>query len=198
MTSELTTAIEDWFKQHQGDGEFAYEPRSTPHVLIGPGSHTKWFILSTKPQGVAAAIQKSERPEQFALLGRYGLPQADDLTWIRKLLKNHKVCFIGDLDPPDLLIYLWWCAKLRPQKVVHWGINDELLKQLAIPVARNNTVSLTPSEQEAVSFLWQLRPGIAKVTGEECALLLTHGRKMELDAVLTNVVSPELVLIGLV
>ena len=55
----------------------------------------------------SAAIHESGLSESYGMVGRYGLPNKADLAWIRKVIGKQPLLFLGDMDPVDLMVFVW-------------------------------------------------------------------------------------------
>ena len=183
MSRNLTAKIEKWFDRHAGDGNFALECRSHSYSVIGPVNSNTRIVYATKPRHVVMAIDASATPDRFGMIGRYGLPQRADVKWIRDFVGNRKVLFLGDLDPPDLIVYAYLRAHFAPVPLRHLGINDAFLKKQQSQLPEGFLMSLSKSERRSVPFLREVLPDLAKIVGRHCAQLLEDGRKIELEAV---------------
>jgi hypothetical protein len=140
--------IEDFFARNDGDGEFAAPRREWwPYTVIGPASDSEGFVYATKVRStLLKAIAESGGAMPSGLLGCPALPSEFDVNWIRRLTANARLCFFGDLDPPDLLIFAWLRTRLSPQVVLHLGVNDAMLARLNASVPDHYTIPLSASE----------------------------------------------------
>ena len=94
--------ITAWFNE-QDDGEFACPARTHPFQVIGPTPSTQAILYTTKAQCVLA-LKDCETALATGMIGRYGLPNEEDVAWLRVLAGERTVYFLGDGDPVDLLI----------------------------------------------------------------------------------------------
>ena len=46
--------------------------------------------------------------------------------------KKCSLLFLGDMDPADLMIFAWLREFLRPKSIVHLGVNDQYIAELAV------------------------------------------------------------------
>ncbi len=183
MKVNLTRTIEAWFEQHS-DGEFGCEEPGPAYWVQTPASARARVIFTTKPSTIGRAIAASENNQMLGLIGRYGLPNGRDLGWIRALIGARKLLFLGDLDPPDLMIFAWLRSRFRPARVRFLGISDDLLKRIGARPTERNTIALTPTELAAWQMLPSVMPDLQKLIGPSCVTLLASGRKLELEATL--------------
>jgi hypothetical protein len=175
--------IEDWFAQNAGDGEFARNDRFVPYSLIAPGAVCGRIILTTKPHIIAEAVEECEKQEALGMVGRYGLPSAGDEEWVRRLVGDCEISFLGDLDPVDLMIYVWWREKLSPRPVGYLGISDTYLAAVEASIPDRFLQRLTPSEQRSIPLLKQIFGDVFGMIGQRCAGWLRQSCKLELEAV---------------
>lgn len=116
MQSNTATLIEAWFTEHNQDGEFVWDGRAVPYSIVGPSSHVERMVLTTKPLIVSIAIGKAS--ERVGMIGRYGLPQVSDLSWIRSIVGQRPLLFLGDMDPVDLMVFAWLRIHLLSRAIV--------------------------------------------------------------------------------
>jgi hypothetical protein len=178
--------IEEWFSDHDGDGEFAWHERTDAYSIIGPAGTEAHWLFTTKPACVLRAIGDKIISDRFVMIGGHGLPSADDLNWIARLVATGRLSFLGDLDPVDLLIYRWLQTQLHPLDVAHLGINDTFLGALAFEETEPRRIPLSASEREALRLLNRCFPELVETVGTQCAELLKSGWKLELEAFVTG------------
>jgi hypothetical protein len=83
MDSSSLCLIEKWFTDHDGDGEFALHERDTPYSVTGPTDTTdRRMLFTTKPQAAMAVMGEQHFDQRFAIVGGYGLPSHDDVSWL--------------------------------------------------------------------------------------------------------------------
>ena len=185
MEDDSVRLIEAWFAEHDGDGEFVRLPKSAPWTVIAPNSPTASVILTTKPAIVAMALHQSDLPNKLGMVRRYGLPGTHDVSWIRQVVGQGEMLFLGDLDPVDLMVFSWLRTQLQPTPTHYLGINDTFLSVLQLAVPKSHTLASAPSEQAALALLPKILPELPELVGPQCADLLSRGRKIELDAVVS-------------
>jgi hypothetical protein len=115
----------------------------------------------------------------FGLIGRYGLPEVGDLEWIRSLTTGRDHIFLGDCDPPDLLIFAWLRCHLHGLRYV--GVGELLLHKLAIPNLTSIEITLSDSEVRSLPLLRRACPDLTAIVGPKCAAMLDRGRKIEIE-----------------
>ena len=185
MGNEATRLIEKWFADHADDGEFAYTARAAAYTVIGPSAPAGRIVIATKPGPVGSAIHESVDSASLGMIGRYGLPGDADIHWIRKVVANHQLFFLGDMDPADLMIFCWLRARLRPKRVVHLGVSDSYLTELQVQLPESFILRCSPSEQKSHPLLDKVFPDLRATVGPKCARLLKRGLKIELEAVVS-------------
>ena len=181
----VALAIENWFAEHDGDGELTRQARAVPHLTVPPADRDARIIFSTKPTSLATAVGEWQGAEGFGLIGRYGLPRAADTQWLADIARQHAILFLWDCDPADLMVFAWLRAQLPSGRITFVGVSDEFLRLLEIEVNDSLCIACSESEHVAVPFLEQVFPGFRELIGTECARRLDGGRKIELEAVVS-------------
>lgn len=190
MCANHLRLIEEWFSNHDNDGDFVFEPLESSYTLICPPSEDAPFVYATKPSIVAAAIRHPASRAELGLVGRYGLISDSDAAWIRDVTSQRSLVFVGDMDPGDLMIYASLRLRLPPKKVRHLGVNDALLDSLQLDLPLSYKMTLSDSERDSLGLLREVFPDLSAVVGVNCAALLELGRKIELEAVVSELGSP--------
>lgn len=179
MTEGAAQAISKWFREHD-DGEFVRLPATHPYSVTAPSLPSQRILYTTKPHCVLSALEQSGAGLPISIIGRAGLPGESDAEWLQSLVADRVLLFLGDCDPADLLIFVW----LRSQvPLTHLGVSDRLIQRLGVSTEGLATIPLTDEEREAFSLLRDLCPDYRDLIGARCAALLTHGHKLELEAV---------------
>jgi hypothetical protein len=184
MGNSLTQRIRAWFLKHDGDGEFLLGNRAFPYSIIGPGNTAAGMIFTTKPNIVSASMYQFDVLGGCGMIGRYGLPNRADLSWIRKMVGAQPLWFLGDMDPTDLMVFAWLRASLRPKHVVYFGINDALLKACRLSPSKSVSIPFTSSERKSLPLLMEVLPDLREMVGQKALRMLQRGHKIELEAVL--------------
>ncbi len=184
MRENSADLIQSWFVRHDGDGEFQCGERVFPYTVIGPAGMDR-FIFTTKPRGVLAIIERCGVQDGIGMIGRYGLPAAADLEWIRKIVGRRRLLFLGDMDPVDLLVFAWLAERLGSRRVGYLGVNDALLDALRIRPVQPLLIECALSERKSLAFLKRVFPAFPAVVGPRCAQMLERGEKMEFEAVVS-------------
>jgi hypothetical protein len=188
MSFELPRKIEEWYDHFGEDVEFVRCGRAEAFSVVGP-SQTEAnpiYVYATKPHCILAAKREYPEFDAVGLISRTGLPSTDDVGWIRNLLAQRELVFLGDMDPVDLLVFAWLRAYLDHSQVTHLGVSDSYLNQLGIELPESFIISCAPSEKQSLSFLESVLPDYRALVGPDCATLLDDGRKIELEAVVTR------------
>jgi hypothetical protein len=138
-------------------------------------------LYTTKPACVWHALEQTTGGALIQLVGRPGLPNEDEVPWLRRLAGDRHVLFLGDSDPADLLIFAW----LRWQMPIKYGgVSDRLVLALDVQIQDTPAIPFADSEREAVSMLGEVCPDYRELVGPKCAALLDQGRKIEVEAVI--------------
>ena len=186
MMSECSKLIEAWFREHHDDGEFVEFDDSVPYSVIGPTSTTKSILFTSKPTVVASTIRLSRAGRFLSLIGRYGLPGRDDVTWMRNMVASHNAVFFGDLDPPDILVFAWLRDQLHPVRMRYLGISDTFIASTGFNISESVTIALSDTERAAIALVETVTPDLPQLIGPQCTDLLRAGRKLEVEAILTG------------
>jgi hypothetical protein len=180
MKNLLIQRIERWFADHD-DGDFAANDRRLAYSVIGPVNAHSRILYTTKKDSVGVALGRSAVLHKFSMIGRYGLPSRQDLRWIKEMVGPGRLFFVGDADPPDLMIFRWLQILLGSRRIVHLGVNDRLLKSVAIEIQTSFTIRLSRSEREALAVLDEVFPDYPNVLSPDCTGLLKQNRKIEAE-----------------
>src|SRR5258708_28282716 len=153
MAKDPTQLIEEWFAGRKADGEFVRCGRDYAYQFIPPARRGAPIIYTTKAIAFAAGTAKGWSDKTFGFIGRYGLPNQADASAIRRLVGGHKLFFLGDLDPQDLLIFAWLRARLRPKRIQFLGICDRYLYRLKVVLPETFHIRLSRSERRSMMLL---------------------------------------------
>lgn len=172
--------IEAWFLAHE-DGEFVVPPPDYSSVRIGDAELARTVVYTSKYPILPRIRNLSQLAPPIAVLGRYGLPTDADLPFLGGSSTNR--LFIGDCDPPDILIFAW----LREHFPIIWhGVNDEFLERHGIQSTDTVRIPLSDAERKSVTILSQLCPDYRTILGENCSALVSAGFKIELESATTH------------
>jgi hypothetical protein len=179
-SKERVDAIEAWFHSHD-DGDFGIAPDGYDSVRVGNPMLAKTVIYTTKNACLSRVRSLSQLPSPMAVIGRYGLPTVDDLPFV--FGSSPSRIFIGDCDPPDILIFSW----LREHLPIVWhGVNDNFLELHRTRFIEWIWIPMSVSEREAVSLLPELCPDYRKLIGDYCASVLEDGFKIEIEGAIID------------
>ena len=192
MSAEMLRKIEEWFAQAGDGGEFVRCEPTDAFTVVGPLSESvdTIYVYSTKPHCATAAKSEHREFDGLGFIGRYGLPWAKDVAWIRRLLEGRRMAFLGDMDPVDLMIFAWWRASLAPGQVGYLGAGDQYLDRLGIEIPENYMIPLAPCERRSLPTLEAVCADYRELVGPGCFALLEAGLKIELEAVATRLGPP--------
>lgn len=181
MNNDRVGAIEKWFRE-QEDGDFSIASPEIPSVRGGDCLAARTLIYTTK-QYFLPRIEISAFLQPVATLARYGLPSRDDLDYLRGGCSEMSRHFIGDADPPDLLVFAW----LREHLPIQWaGVSDDFLSSHFYDGYPGIHIRLSDSERAAVAELGRFCPDYRELLGDSCASLLESGMKIELEGALVR------------
>ena len=184
----VANTIEQWFKQYSDEGEFVLPVREMPYSFFPPSRKTDRMVYCTKPSLLAGVLDEHETPGHldFAVIGRYGLPSYVDVSYLRGLMGQSTICFLGDLDPVDLLVYVWLRRRLSPLRIAYLGVSDAVLDDLGEAWSESLLLPLCSSEKECISALSDLFGDLREMIGTKCDDALRGGFKLELDAIISR------------
>ena len=185
MSFDLPHAIEEWFRQRGDDIEFVCCERAAAYTVIGPSKTEARpiYVYATKTSCIIEVKWKHPEFDVFGLISQSGLPNIENLSWIRDVVGQNQLMFLGDMDPVDLLIFAWLRAQLDRARVTYLGVSDSYLDQLRVVLPQTFILSCAPSEKASLPFLEKAFPDFREVVGPNCAGLLKDGQKIELEAV---------------
>lgn len=170
----LQTRIESIFKRYS-DEEFVQHSRNVPIVLCPPAKLNGTLVYSTKPIVLLNALGP-KIPKEIGIVGRYGLPNNTPSQFLKCMASEHSICYIGDMDSVDLLVFAWLRAELLPQPVRYIGMGrDNVVQNAGIRIA------LSKNEVSAFYFLQEVVPDLDKIIGAASFSVLESGHKIELE-----------------
>jgi hypothetical protein len=175
--------IEEYFAAHE-DGQFSRPSRELAFTVMGPASRAAKVLYTTKVHATDPLFGE-DLLLGYGWIARYGLPDASDAAWLRQFTGGRTLLFLGDLDPPDLLVFTWLRYKLRGIKLRHVGVNDHLLAACELTPTSRCTIECCESELGALPLLDHVWPDWRATVGPTCAALLASGRKLEVEAVVS-------------
>lgn len=173
--------IEQYFAAHE-DGEFSRPSRGLAFTVMGPATRTAKILYTTKVHASDCLFGENLLPG-YGWIARYGLPDAADAVWLRQFARGRTLLFLGDMDPPDLLVFAWLRHKLRGIKLRHIGVNDHLLTACTLTPSSRSTIPFSVSERKALPLLDKVWPDWHATIGPTCSALLASGHKLEVEAI---------------
>lgn len=192
MAADILKRIEEWFAQPCDGGEFWQCEPTDEFTVVGPvpESADTTYVYSTKPHCVTFAKREHREFDGLGFIGRYGLPRAKDVAWIRRVLDGRRMAFLGDMDPVDLMTFAWWRAMLAPGQVAFLGVGDGYLDRLGIEIPEHYMIPLAADELRAMPVLELVCPDYRELVGDRCSARLDTGLKIEVEAVATTLGPP--------
>ena len=180
MRLHLIESIENWFHRLD-DGDFSAHPTGESSTRIGDGHSAATVVYTTKLHCLTRIVDLAILRQPVAAIGRYGLPVTDDLPFLRGPGQSVSRIFVGDADPPDLLVFAW----LREHVSITWhGVNDDFLKRHGSIHRKGIQIPMAVSELETIPNLQRFCPDFRDLLGEYCSSILDRGFKIELEAAL--------------
>jgi hypothetical protein len=128
-------------------------------------------------------IEGHEIPKSLGIMGRYGLPTKVDVEWIRVLAMSRPLLFLGDMDPVDLMVFIWLSVHLDDTGISYLGIGDRLLDDIGARSLKRATIPLSSAEIQALTRLKEMQIDITGTVGRKCMDVLYGGYKFELEAI---------------
>ncbi|MEE8451208.1 MAG: hypothetical protein V3R99_04805 [Thermoguttaceae bacterium] len=175
--NKLAESIEAWFRDHN-DGEFVALPDDYALAVHGNLRKARTLVYTTKPQCLFPLPEYFSFVEPVTIVGRYGLPLSGDLAQLCEVDTQAARVFIGDADPPDLLVFAW----LKSYIPIEWrGISDALLQRLERTDLLSIAIPMSDAEKSTVAVLTTFCPEFRVLLGPQCSALLDRGFKIELE-----------------
>jgi hypothetical protein len=174
----MADPIRQWFIDHE-DEEFANPPRCDAYSVILPERTSPYVVYTTKPGALRQLLALCPNDSTAGVIGRYGLPGDGDEAWLESLANGRQCLFIGDADPPDLLVFAWLRARMA---ISFRGLNDWLLGRCGVTVADRITIPHSRAETAAMPLLREQVPDHSELIGPGCSAVLDSGRKVELES----------------
>jgi hypothetical protein len=177
MTADILNDLRRWFSDLQ-DGEFVAFDSSFPYEFVAPANDDGVLLYCTKPRTVLSMF-KPVIAADVGMMGRPGLPDRRDMTFLRRMIERSPVVFLGDLDPPDLLIYAWMRSQLPDLR--YFGIGDRFFQAVGAPPNETLLISHSSSERDAMKAFSSVFDEMKGVVGPTCAAILDRERKIEIE-----------------
>jgi hypothetical protein len=163
------------------DGEITSQDRSSPFIVVPPRNDESTVLYVTKWPPIYRASESSVNAMNCGVVARYGIPNVEEISWVKEFAKDRKLLFLGDCDPFDLLVY---SAISSVFAIEYLGVSDRLIKLLDVNIERNITIPLATAELDALEYLQLRTPQLESLLGANCYRMLTQGRKMEVEAII--------------
>lgn len=182
MFNDLAASIEKWFEDQED--EFFKLGTDLPSCQYGNVETASCLVYTTKFHATTKIIHQI-LGRDVAILGRPGLPCLADLrAW---MAPSRRLLFLGDADPPDLLIFAW----LRRHVAIEFlGVKDRFLQNYFTGSLDRISITLSESELESRGFLAEMMPDYSTLLGDYCSQLLAEGFKIELEGATLSIKTP--------
>jgi hypothetical protein len=181
MPVDMAQTIEAWFAANC-DGEFVIGEDAGRYSVVAPRNKNAQIIFTTKAPLVAAAIERSSRRAELGMIARQGLPAESDMDWLRAVVGRGKLWFLGDMDPPDLMVFACLRHRMPEMQIAYLGVSDAYLSAPQVDLPKPFIMQYTASERRSLTTLAAVFPDFRQVIGPKCASLLDQENKIELEA----------------
>jgi len=182
MANGSTDGIARWFSDH-ADGEFLRAAVGDPYAIGRSDNETGRVLYTTKPTTLAHALRRHDLTTRVTTIGRYGLPNEQDVTTLLSFARGRPFAFLGDADPVDLLIFAWLRSYLP---IKYLGINDLLVETIGVEIDDTTAIPLSNSELSSLPLLAVTCPDYRDLLGPKCAHLLDSGSKLEIEIIASS------------
>jgi hypothetical protein len=174
--------IECWFHDHE-DGEFVVAASDHRSSVVGDSTTARTVIYTTKFHCLGHNLHALDVAHPVMIVGRYGLPVSSDLIHLNALSVDTCCYFLGDADPPDILVFAW----LREHAAIGWmGVSDNLLNQGQASDGASREIAMSEAEKRTMRMLPEFCPDFRDMLGPYCSRTLDRGFKIELEAAMIN------------
>jgi hypothetical protein len=176
-------------------GELTDVPSAHPYSIVFPRAHNRAVVYSTKNDAAFRLLASEDNELSVGVIARYGLPNINDYSGIANIVRDFDVCFLGDCDPYDLIVFF----QLRQHLAIRFlGTSDALVSALGVDVNEQITIAFSAEEVLAMSLVREVWPDYSTSLGPDCARLLECNRKLELEAVVSFQTKPVANLLNLI
>lgn len=152
-------------------------------MRVGVGNDAGTVIYTTKHLCLSRISGIAEFQQPVVTIARYGLPINDDLPFLHGSSPSVDRVFIGDADPPDILVFSW----LREHLPIVWhGVNDEFLIRHGNRGDEGIRIRMSDAERETIPNLLCFCPDFRELLGEYCSSLLDGGFKIEVEGAIID------------
>src|SRR5262249_43793986 len=146
--------------------------------VVGPTAASQCMVYATKPRILELFPHSRTKLPRLALVGRYGLPQAEDIPWIARLVGRRRLWFVGDADPVDLLVFAYLRLFFHRQ-VAYLGVGGDIIAGLSEKKISIIAFSMAPSEVAARDLLGAVCPDLEEILGSRMKSLWDAKLKIE-------------------
>jgi hypothetical protein len=175
-------------------GELTSLSRGCAYSVVFPSAPADTFVYTTKTHAAIHLLLLPDNELPIGLVGRYGLPRDEDIARLADIVRGSAVCFLGDCDPFDLLVF----ASLQSHLPIRFlGTSDAVVSALGVDVNERITIPLSLEERYALPILNEVWPEYKEAVGANCSKLLDADRKLELEALVSYQTRPAIGLLDL-
>ena len=173
--------------------------RRTPIGIISERQKANAAVFFTKQPLCRELVRANLWPKTWRAFIRYGMLSKESLMLIRDELNDLEVdlFFVGDLDPLDLNIFVdltgWSVGTTRSsgRRVYFLGINDRWMQLSRRSLPRGFdfsrlTIQMHHLEVQHLRHLEKAHPRLTNEVGKRAFELLRSGRKLELEAAISE------------
>lgn len=158
------------------DGEFCPQDRFNGMTVDGNLEAASTIVYVSKPPCVSRLRPPSNAANPLVTVANYGIPTKRDLSMLSDV--NAKMYFIGDADPPDLLLF----AYLRNLLPISWfGVSDGFLNTYETRHLAWITCRQSDTELASHGMVEQFCSDYKELIGEYCATIFAAGHKIEIE-----------------
>jgi hypothetical protein len=162
-------------------GELIYG-KDYPFTILFPPERPPIIVYTTKREATWQLLMLENSNLPVGMIAHYGLGRDEDMPRVAALAQGCHICFLGDCDPFDLLVFAWLRMHMPAR---YLGTSDAVLSAVGVDVNDRITISLSEEEQRAMSLVRDVWPEFAEAVGPNCAALLDGGHKLELEALVS-------------
>jgi hypothetical protein len=163
-------------------GELIYG-RDYPYTILFPPGKPPIVVYTTKREATWKLLMLENGNLPVGIIAHYGLGRDEDMPRVAATAEGCRVCFLGDCDPFDLLVFAW----LRMHMPIRYvGTSDSVLSAVGVDVNdRSIAIPLSEEELRAMSLVREVWPGYSEAVERACAGLLERNYKLEVEALLS-------------
>ncbi|MBL8828481.1 MAG: hypothetical protein JNM18_15975 [Planctomycetaceae bacterium] len=161
------------------DGELTSVPHAEPFAVVFPTQEHSPVVYTTKVHAAERLLLPPSGQASVGMIARYGFPDPGQIAALSTIVGERNLFFLGDCDPFDLLVYAWL---QQHREICYWGISDDVLSAVGLPLNESMLIDLAAAEQNAMTLVADVLPSFAEIVGPNCAKLLASNKKIELEA----------------